>query len=249
MVITPKRVQVLGAPVDCVDMQQALEVVDQMVNGGSPQTVIAINPEKVIKAQNDPLLHQWLNKAGLLIPDGIGVVVAVRLLIGEKISRVPGAELMPAICEQSLTRGYKLFLLGASRKVNETAVEVLKQRYPGINIVGNRDGYFDDSDMPELIDQINASGVEVLFVALGSPRQELWMEKYLPLTNVKVCQGVGGTFDVLAGNVRRAPLLFRKLNLEWLYRLVSQPKRLLRQTALPKFVVKVFKEKIFSYIK
>ena len=242
----PKRVEVLGAPIDCVNMQQALDVVDQMVKGSSPQTVIAINPEKVIKAQNDPLLLEWLNKAGLLIPDGIGVVVAVRQLIGEKISRVPGAELMPAICEQSLTKGYKLFLLGANKEVNNKAVEVLKQQYQGINIVGNRDGYFNESDMPELIDEINISSADILFVALGSPRQELWMEKYLPLTNVKVCQGVGGTFDVLAGNVKRAPFLFRKLHLEWFYRLVSQPKRLLRQTALPKFAYQLAMSKIFG---
>jgi len=242
----PKRVEVLGAPIDCVDMQQALEAVDQMVMGDTPQTVIAMNPEKVIKAQNDAKLCEWFDKAGLLIPDGIGVVVAARLLTGEKISRVPGAELMPAICEQSLIKGYKLFLLGASREVNNKAVDVLNQRYEGINIVGNLDGYFDDSDIPELIEEINTSGADVLFVALGSPRQELWMEKYLPMTNVKVCQGVGGTFDVLAGNVKRAPYLFRKLNLEWFYRLMAQPKRLLRQTALPKFAYQLLVAKTFG---
>lgn len=242
----PKRVQVMGTPIDCVDMTQALKAVDSMVKGNKAQTVIAINPEKVIKAQNDPKLLEWFNKAGLLIPDGIGVVVAVRNLVGEKISRVPGAELMPAICEQSLSKGYKLFLLGASRDVNFKAVEVLRQRYQGINIVGNRDGYFSESDIPNLIEEINASGADVLFVALGSPRQELWMEQYLPLTNVKVCQGVGGTFDVLAGNVRRAPFLFRKLHLEWFYRLVSQPKRLFRQTALPKFAYQLVVNKMFG---
>jgi len=231
----PKRIQVLGAPIDCVDMQQALDVVDFMIKGNKPQTVIAINPEKVIKAQSNPKLLEWMNKAGLLIPDGIGVVVAVRLLTGDNISRVPGAELMPAICEQSLTKGYKLFLLGATRDVNNAAVNTLRRRYPGIDIVGNQDGYFGDDEMPALIEKINNSNADVLFVALGSPRQELWMEQYLPLTNIKVCQGVGGTFDVLAGNVKRAPFLFRKMHLEWFYRLITQPKRLFRQTALPKF--------------
>jgi len=242
----PRRVQILGAPIDCVDMQQALDVVDQMITGNKAQTVIAVNPEKVIKSQSDPELLQFLNQSGLLIPDGIGVVMAVRLLIGENISRVPGAELMPAICEQSLTKGYKLFLLGASSEVNNKAVKALEEKYQGINIVGNRDGYFDESDMPEIIKEINESAANVLFVALGSPRQELWMEKYLAQTNIKVCQGVGGTFDVLAGNVRRAPLLFRMLNLEWFYRLVSQPSRIFRQKALPKFAYQLAMSKIFG---
>lgn len=242
----PKRVQVLGAPIDCVNMQQALDIVDQMIAGDKAQTIIAVNPEKVIKAQNDPALLQWLEQAGLLIPDGIGVVIAVKQLIGEKISRVPGAELMPAICEQSLSKGYKIFLLGASKDVNNKAVNALEKTYKGINIVGNIDGYFNDSDMPEIVDKINQSGANVLFVALGSPRQELWMQKYLPQINVKVCQGVGGTFDVLAGNVVRAPYLFRKLNLEWFYRLVSQPKRIFRQKALPKFAYQLFMSKLFG---
>lgn len=242
----PKRVRVLGAPIDCVNMQQALDIVDQMIAGDKAQTIIAVNPEKVIKAQNDPALLQWLEQAGLLIPDGIGVVIAVKQLIGEKISRVPGAELMPAICEQSLSKGYKIFLLGASKDVNNKAVKALEKTYKGINIVGNIDGYFNDSDMPGIVDRINQSGANVLFVALGSPRQELWMQKYLPQINVRVCQGVGGTFDVLAGNVARAPYLFRKLNLEWFYRLVSQPQRIFRQKALPKFAYQLFMSKTFG---
>jgi len=242
----PKRIKILGVPIDCVNMEQSLDAVDRMVRGDHAQTVIAINPEKVIKAQNDPVFLQWLNKAGLLIPDGIGVVVAVRQLMGENIARVPGAELMPEICRQSLDKGYKLYLLGASREVNDKAVKVLKEQYQGIKIVGNRDGYFDENDMPEIIEEINTTHTDILFVALGSPRQELWMEKYLPQTNIKVCQGVGGTFDVLAGNVKRAPILFRKIHLEWFYRLISQPGRLFRQTALPKFAYQVLKTRIIG---
>ena len=241
------RVNVLGVPVDCVDMERSLQIVDAMVQGDRPQTILAVNPEKVMKAQVDPVLRRALDDAGLLIPDGIGVVVAARLLWKASINRVPGAELMPAICGQAVQRGYRIFLFGASRDVNERAVAALRREYPGILIVGHHDGYVDDAGMPALIDEINASRAQVVFVALGSPRQELWMERYLrELPHVRVCQGVGGTFDVLAGKVRRAPLVFRQLHLEWLYRLITDPRRAIRQLVLPRFTWRVLREKLFG---
>lgn len=249
MNIKPKRIEILGVPIDCVDMKHSLQVVDAMIAGNTAQTVIAVNPEKIIKAQSDTHLLKFLQNADLLIPDGIGAVIAAKILYGEAMSRVPGAELMPAICEKSIKKGYKLFLLGASPEVNIGAVSVLKKKYPGINIVGHQHGYYSENEIPDIIKRINDSQTDVLFIALGSPQQELWMEKYLSQLNIKVCQGVGGTFDVITGNVKRAPLFFRLIYLEWFYRLVSQPSRLLRQTALPKFVIKVFKEKLFSYLK
>ena len=243
----PKRVNVLGIPVDCVDVGRALEAVDAMVQGDRPRTILAVNPEKIMKAQSDPVLRDTLTEAGLVIPDGIGVVYAVRLLWKEHIDRVAGADLMPEICAQASQRGYRVFLFGAAPDVNAQAVAALRQRYPGINIVGHRDGYIKDEQMPELIDAINASRAQVLFVALGSPRQELWMEKYLPsLQHVRVCQGVGGTFDVIAGRVHRAPAIVRRANLEWLYRLITQPKRAYRQAVIPKFTLAVFRAKLSS---
>lgn len=239
------RIEVLGAPLDCVDMVGALSVVDEMIKSNHPNTIIALNPEKVIKAQNDPALLSWLNSAGLVIPDGIGVVIAARLLNSVKLSRVPGAELMPAICESSVAKKYKLFMYGSSPETITRAVEVLRITYPGIDIVGYQHGYLPENEMPDLVSRINHSEASILFVALGSPRQELWMEKHLrKCEKIRVCQGVGGTFDVIAGTVKRAPKLFRDLNCEWLYRLLSQPARMLRQTALPKFAFKVIQKKL-----
>lgn len=241
-----KRIDVLGVPVDAVNMQEALVAVEAMLGGGRAETVIAVNPEKIIKAQTDPALLGRLRSAGLLIPDGIGVIAAARILGLGRMERVPGSELMPAICEMAALKGYKVFLFGASPETNVRAVEVLRERYPGIQIAGHQDGYVKDQDMPQLVERINASQTEILFIALGSPKQELWMEKYSPLLKVKVCQGVGGTFDVIAGHVKRAPLVFRKTHLEWFYRLASQPKRILRQTALPKFVFQVLRKKLLG---
>ena len=225
----------LGVPVDCVDMGTAMEHVARILEGDRPQAVVAVNPEKVIAARANPRLLQALNRAGLLIPDGIGIVLAARLLLGIKIRRVPGSELMPRLCEYAARMRYPVFLFGATAEVNELASSEIRRRYPGIEIAGAENGYIADEDMPKLIDRINASGTKILFVALGSPRQEAWMLKHLPALNVRVCQGVGGTFDVLAGKVRRAPPVFLKLNLEWLYRLFTNPRRLTRQTALPRF--------------
>jgi N-acetylglucosaminyldiphosphoundecaprenol N-acetyl-beta-D-mannosaminyltransferase len=242
--MTPERTEVLGVPVDCVDMAQSLQAVETMTKGDCPQTVIAVNPEKVIAAQNNPKLMQRLRNAGLLIPDGIGVVYAVRILRRKQIRRVPGSELMPAICGLAAEKGFKVFLFGASPETNDQAARVLLGRYPGLQIVGRQHGYLDDKDMPDLLNRINASQADVLFVALGSPKQELWMDRHLAQLNVKVCQGVGGTFDVLAGKVKRAPSLFLKLNMEWLYRLLSNPRRLSRQIVLPKFAYQVLRAKI-----
>lgn len=248
--MTPQRIEILGVPTDCIDLAAALDWVEKRIGNGlpdegrKPSAVIAVNPEKVIKAQSDPFLLELLRGAGLLIPDGIGVVFAARLLRLGKMKRVPGSELMPAICQRAAQKGYRIYLFGGSPEVNQATGEVLRARYPGLRIAGAQHGYLKEEQMGELIDRINASEAEILFVALGSPKQEIWMARYLPQLSVKVCQGVGGTFDVLSGRVKRAPLLFRKIHLEWLYRLLSQPKRLIRQTALPKFAWSVLRKKI-----
>jgi len=238
------RIEVLGVPVDCVNMTRSLELVDNYICGDTPQAVIAVNPEKVIKAQQDPELLAQLRAAGLLIPDGIGVVAAARLLTLGKMERVPGADLMPAICDLSARKGYKVFLLGGEDKVNEKAAIALAEQYKGLRIAGRHSGYFKDSEIGRIIEDINTSKAQVLFVALGSPKQELWMRQHLKDTSVKVCVGVGGTFDVLAGKVKRAPSVFRRIHLEWLYRLISKPSRIFRQVALPKFLFAVLKEKM-----
>lgn len=240
----PQRIEILGVPTDCVDMTRALARVEMMIEGSRAEAVIAVNPEKVINARSDPFLLNHLRGAGLLIPDGIGIVFAARLLRLGSMRRVPGSELMPAICERAAQRGHRIFLFGGSAEVNRRAGEVLRARYPALRIVGQQHGYLQEEEMPALIDRINRSDADILFVALGSPKQELWMARYLPQLSVKVCQGVGGTLDVLAGRVKRAPVVFRKMHLEWFYRLVSQPTRLVRQTALPKFAWMILREKL-----
>ncbi|MFO0729937.1 MAG: WecB/TagA/CpsF family glycosyltransferase [Nitrospiraceae bacterium] len=242
----PLRVEVLDVPVDCVTMDQAVQWADARVSSAEPKAVIAVNPEKVMKAQSDPDLLRLLRSAGLLIPDGIGVVFATRCLRLGYSERVPGAELMPRLCALAAAKGYRVFLFGASPDVNLEAAARLREEFPGLNIVGTQHGYVQDAEMPAVLARINEGKPDFLFIALGSPRQELWMARFLPQLQVKVCQGVGGTFDVLAGKVKRAPWLFRTIHLEWLYRLLSQPSRLARQTALPLFAFQILRKRVLG---
>jgi N-acetylglucosaminyldiphosphoundecaprenol N-acetyl-beta-D-mannosaminyltransferase len=224
-------------------MNEAVDCAEAMIRRQQPSILLAVNPEKVIRAQQDRKLLDLLRSADLLIPDGIGIVIAARILGLGRSARVPGSELMPKLCERAASKSYTVFLFGASAEVNRQAVSVLQDRFPAIRIVGSHHGYVTDKEMPMVIADINECQPDLLFVALGSPHQELWIARYLPELKVKVCQGVGGTFDVIAGRVKRAPLLFRSMHLEWFYRLFSQPSRIFRQTALPIFVYQVLKSK------
>lgn len=240
------RIELLGVPVDCITRQQALNNIEDMLRGSSPEMVIAVNPEKVMTARQNPALLNLLHRTRLLIPDGIGVVFAGRILGKGHLERVPGSELMPMICELAAQRGYSIFLFGASPEVNEEAANNLRKRFPGICIAGRQHGHLQKKEMYTVVKQINDSKADILFVALGSPLQEDWMEQHLLNLNIKVCQGVGGTFDVLAGRVRRAPKFFRMIHLEWFYRLLSHPSRVSRQLSLPKFAFQILKQKVLQ---
>jgi len=242
-----KRVEILGVPVDHVDMGGALEFVDTAIRDSKlRQYILAVNAEKVMALQRDGFLKRTFEDAALLIPYGIGAVLAMRLLHGLHAKRVPGSELMPNICVEAERKGYRVFVYGSEEEVNKKAVNALKSTYPGIDIVGRSNGYIVDGQMTDLIKRINECGADILFVGLGSPKQEQWIDKYLPELNVKVCQGIGGTLDTIAGNVKRAPALFRKAGLEWLYRLMEEPRRIRRQSVLPIFIFKVLKEALRS---
>lgn len=239
------RIRVLGVPVDAVDMQTALDYVDSRVadRGARPGYVVAINPEKTFAIRRDPQLRDFVEDASLLIPDGIGVVLAARLLHGARIGRVAGADLMLEICRHSTEIGHRIFIFGASEDVNRDAVAELRRRFAQIKLVGRANGYVRPEQMETLVDEINESEADILFIALGSPRQEQWISKYAEVLKVDMCLGIGGTLDTIVGKVPRAPLFFRKVGLEWFYRLARQPSRIVRQIALPQFAWQVLSEK------
>lgn len=242
--MTFKRYEILGIPVDAVSMKEAVKFARNSIETNSKAAILAVNPEKIIACKDDPRLNDAITKAELLIPDGIGAVVAMRLLNEATASRVPGSELMPELCSMAAKQGFSIFAFGASEQVNLEAAQILEERFADLIVAGRHHGYLDEKDYPNIVKQINDSQADLLFVALGSPKQEYFINQYKSEITANVIQGVGGTFDVIAGRVKRAPRVWRAVHLEWLYRLLSQPSRMLRQSALPKFVKLVFLEKL-----
>ena len=238
--ILQDRLKILDIWVDPVDREQAIDRVRLFLKGNKPCSIFAVNPEKNFSVPRDPALYDVFKQADLLIPDGIGMVLAARLLHGARLSRVPGVEFMKAICHLAAKEGRSVFIYGSRESVNKTAADKLRMQYPGLRIAGRSDGYVQDEQMPELVQRINDSRADILFLALGSPKQEKWFASHAPdLSHVKVCQGIGGTLDTIAGNVRRAPDIWQRFSAEWLYRLLSEPKRINRQRVLPIFAFRV----------
>ena len=235
---SPPQDRLLGVAVHAVTPETALRwLCDQAASSptdGPPQYTVAINPEKVMRTLREPTLGPVLEGAGLKIPDGIGVVLASRMRGGPVVRRVTGIDLALSFCREAARHGWPTYLLGAAPGVAEAAGAELLRRYPGLPIAGTGDGYFRGHDL-EIAERIRESGARVLLLALGSPAQEYWMHNYLGKTGCRVGIGVGGTFDVLAGRMDRAPRTMRKLGLEWLYRLIREPARYRRMAVLPVF--------------
>lgn len=240
------RLKILNIWVDPVSRAMALDrAADYLLQGHRPHTIFASNPEKNFSVPADPDLYRVFSEADLLLPDGIGIVWAARVLYGRQLERVPGSEFIFDLCRLAVREGCGVFLYGSDEEVNRRSAEILAERYSGLNVAGRANGYVKDSEMPALIRKINDSGAKILFVALGSPRQEKWYTRHKDaLQHVRIVQGVGGTLDTIAGKVKRAPALWCRYHLEWLYRLLDDPRRIRRQKVLPVFVLLVLTEKI-----
>jgi N-acetylglucosaminyldiphosphoundecaprenol N-acetyl-beta-D-mannosaminyltransferase len=245
-----ERLQILDIWVDPVTREEACQRASHFLEFGQrPYSVFASNPEKNFSVPKDPILYEVYRNADLLLPDGIGVVMAVRILYGIKIERVPGADFIFDICRLAEREGYKIFIYGAREEVNRLACERLQSTHPRLNLVGRSNGYVKDDEMLNLVKRINESMAEILFLALGSPKQEKWFaENKDRLNYVRVCQGIGGTLDTVAGTVERAPKSWQKARSEWLYRLLADPKRIRRQKVLPIFAAKVLAAKLRSLL-
>lgn len=222
------------------DMQQMLELVikpDGRVFAGS---AIAINPEKVLTAMKNPQIEAVIKQADLRYADGIGVVKIMRRRLGKKVQRIPGCEFWQQLMLRAASHQVPVFIVGASAEVNKQAAAKLTQQH--VNLVGAVDGYFQDE--AALIAKIVQSGAKIVSVAMGSPKQELLIQRIAKVHPDCFYMGVGGTYDVFTGNVKRAPALWCKLNLEWAYRLLAQPSRIGRQLGLVRYVWWYFRGKI-----
>lgn len=239
-----ERVEILGVKVDAVTMAQAVERVINLIGAGKPSMVATANAEMLLNATHDDELKKILNAANLVVPDGAGTVWAARHLGKQMPERVAGFDLVQELMKIAPAHDFKFFLFGASPGIADKAKAKAESLYPGIKVVGTRNGYFKPDDEPEIISQIKSSRADVLLAALGVPKQEKWLFKYKDELKIPVSIGVGGTFDVMAGVVKRAPLWMQKARLEWLFRAMLQPSRAGRLLALPKFVWKVHQQKL-----
>ncbi|MYL20138.1 WecB/TagA/CpsF family glycosyltransferase [Halobacillus litoralis] len=233
--------QFLGVDVSSHSYEQLKQNVLDDINEKRQSFIVAINPEKILKAQEDQDLKALLNKATYQIPDGVGVLLASKLKKGGIKERVTGIDMLLTLCEQAAANGKSVFLYGAKPGVAAEAKDKLVEQYPNLHVAGVMDGY--EKDEQKVIQTINESGADILFVALGSPRQEYWIVDHMKELNVRIFQGVGGSFDVISGRVKRAPALFQRFGVEWLYRLISEPWRIKRQIRLPLFLLKVWRDK------
>ena len=235
------RVDVLGVGFDNVTMDEAVARGMELVSGEGTHYVVTPNPEIVEVCRENPVARDAVNRADLVLPDGIGVIKGAAILGTPLKERTPGVEFAAGLMGKMAQQGKSLYLLGAKPGVADLAGQRLVQRYPGLRIAGTHDGYFQE-DGP-VVDAIRQSGADVVFVCLGAPKQELWMAKNGPATGAHLLCGLGGSLDVFAGVVERAPKFWSDHGLEWFYRLCKEPRRIGRMMKLPLFLVHVKQEK------
>ncbi|GAB6159006.1 WecB/TagA/CpsF family glycosyltransferase [Desulfotomaculum varum] len=240
------RVNLLGAAIDSLTMQETVQRVAQLVKCGKPCQIITLNPEYLYRAQFQPELMEPVNRADMVTPDGAGIVWASKMAGTPVPERVTGIDLMLHLMPMAEKEGWGIFLLGAAPGVAEAAAENLRKQYLSLNIVGTCHGYFKEEEEEDIVSQIKAAQPHLLFVALGMPKQEQWIYKYKDRLGVPVSMGVGGSLDVIAGRVQRVSPWLRKLQLEWLGRLIKEPRRWRRQLVLPKFAWLVIKKYVLK---
>ncbi len=228
------RVDILGVAFDNVTMEEALDRAEELMAAGGPHLVVTPNAEIVQQAKGNEAFSKLIAGADLVIPDGVGVIYASRILGRPLKGRVPGVDLAAGLMARMAGTGKKLFLLGAKPGVAQEAAARLTRTYPGLTVCGTHDGYFKE-DGP-VADAIRAAGADVVFVCLGAPKQEQWIAANGAATGASLLIGLGGSLDVFAGRVERAPEGWQKVGLEWLYRAIKEPARLKRVAKLPLFL-------------
>jgi N-acetylglucosaminyldiphosphoundecaprenol N-acetyl-beta-D-mannosaminyltransferase len=223
------RVNILGCPVDGITLEEAVRRCEAFIAGGSPHQLAVVNAAKLVKMDDDPELAAIVRAADLVLADGMSVVWAARLLGRGLPERVTGIDLMDRLVGRAAELGYRVFFLGAEAEVCRRVVSRYRARYPGLAVAGWRDGYFAQEEEAALCEQIRRARPDILLVAMGTPAKERWIHRHLHELGVPVCHGVGGSFDVVAGRVRRAPRLVQNAGGEWLWRLFQEPRRLWRR--------------------
>lgn len=234
---------ILGVRVDLLPETGVLTSVHRFIDSGKPHHIVTVNTEYVMEARHNQLFKQSLDHADIALADGAGIVLAARI-VGEPLPpHIPGVDFVQKLAHEAAKLGFSLYLLGGQGGVAAKTAELFRSLYPGITIVGVEEGSPDDIS---LIDKIRKAGPDILLVAWGAPKQDLWIHRHKERLNVPVMMGVGGTFDFLVGKQKRAPQWMRETGLEWLWRLIREPWRWRRQLALPQMFVLIFWQKLIG---
>ncbi len=229
-------VEILGVRVHNVDMATTLATVSAFVDAGNPHHVITADASMLVMAQEDAELKSIAAAADLVTPDSAGILWAARKSGRPLTERVSGVEIAERLCAESAARGYRIYFLGAAPGVAKAAADKMRSRYPGSDIVGTRDGYFLEHQTMDVIEDVRASAANILLVAMGIPKQEKWIAAHRDRLGCAVLMGVGGTLDVLSGQVKRAPRVIQAVRLEWLWRVLTNPRKINKVMLLPRFV-------------
>ena len=223
---TKSAINILGLPVNPLEMNEVVRLADTHIKHHEQLLLGVVNAAKIVNAQKDPNLRQSLLETNLILADGLPVVWLSKLMGTPLPERVAGIDIMYKLLECSCENNYSVYFLGAKAEVVKKVVEFVRRNYPGVRIAGFRDGYFNENDGKKVAEEIKGSNADILFVAMSSPHKENFLRKWFKFMNVPVCHGGGGSFDVVAGVTKRAPLWMQKCGLEWLYRVIQEPLRM-----------------------
>ena len=225
------RIEVMGCPVDALDMEQALSRIERWVEEGVPRQHVVVNAAKIVGMRGNANLRRIISGCDMINADGMPVVWASRILGDALPCRVAGVDLFQRLVGLCAEKGYRPFFFGAEEAVVREMVGVLRERYPALEIAGYRNGYFAPGESVAIADTIRESGAHMLFVGFSSPMKEEFLNRWMGRMGVPFCMGVGGSFDVVAGKTRRAPLWMQECGFEWLYRILQEPRRMWKRYA------------------
>jgi N-acetylglucosaminyldiphosphoundecaprenol N-acetyl-beta-D-mannosaminyltransferase len=223
------RISMMGCFIDNLSMEETIGKIDDFIRDGRPHQHVVVNVDKIVKAYRDPALREVINACHLINVDGMPVVWAARLLGVPLKERVAGIDLFEALMQRAAIKGWRVFLLGARDEIISSVCRIYIDKYPGLLIAGHRNGYWSADQDQQVAEQILQSKADLLFVAISSPKKENFLNRYQEFMKIPFSMGVGGTFDVAAGKVKRAPLWMQKAGLEWFFRFMQEPRRMFRR--------------------
>lgn len=224
-----QRIEMMGCYIDNLSMEDTLQKIEGFIQSGRAHQHVVVNVDKLVKASRDEELRRIINECALINVDGMPVVWASRLLGKPLKERVAGVDLFEALMKRSAEKGWRVFLLGAKEEVVSGVKRIYEARFPGFQVAGYRNGYWKPEEEADVVEQIKSARADLLFVAISSPKKEQFLGRYQAQMQVPFAMGVGGTFDVAVGKVKRAPVWMQKAGLEWFYRFLQEPTRMFRR--------------------